>query len=92
MRKAVAVLAIFALAVAILLFWHFILLALVGLLAWRILMGKNKRGGGFAKNLQAVAVVYAAWNSRWLKPATKATIRAPKAAPDNWQHDLPPGY
>lgn len=59
------------LAFLVLIFWHIIMLAIVGLMAWRLVLrvhGKGRRGSSFPAKVQAVAVAYAAWNSRWLKP------------------------
>lgn len=59
------------LALLALIFWHIIMLAVVGVMAWRLVLrvhGKGRRVSSFPAKVQAVSVAYAAWNSRWLRP------------------------
>lgn len=57
--------AVFVLAV--LLFWRWLAFAVLAAACLRALRGRRRRRSSFAANVQALAVLYAAWNSRWLK-------------------------
>ena len=90
-----AALLLWALVVAAIILWHWVLLALLGIFCWKVLaaqlgLRKGRRGSSFARNVTAVSAAYAAWNSRWLNPAQfKARMgRAKGAWPDS---DAPGG-
>lgn len=68
-------------------FWHYTMMMLVGLICLSVLRRKvfgRRPRSSFANNVKALAMAYAAWNSRWLKPSQfKArTSRAKGAWPD----------
>jgi hypothetical protein len=44
---------------------------------------RPRRRGNFAANVKALALLYAAWNTRWLKPTTLRASVPAKAAQEN---------
>ncbi len=80
MRRLVVLLPPLAAIILILVFWHVIAWMLAALLSWRVFKHVHHKGRKhppqFAKNVQALGVAYAAWNSRWLNPKTHAKVHA----------------
>jgi hypothetical protein len=77
-RHALIVAVPILLAVLIYLFWHQLMLVVIGVTAWRLLLhhaGIRRRPGSFARNVTALSAAYAAWNSRWIKHAATNPIR-----------------
>src|SRR5690348_8425739 len=75
---AAALLAVVALVVV---FWQTIVLAAVGFAGIRFAAARagvvrRRPRSSFASNVKALALLYAAWNSRWLKPAQVAKVHA----------------
>lgn len=100
----IAAAALWLLLALAVIFWHYLMLAIAGWIALAFMRTKllgRKRRGTFAANVKAVALAYASWNSRWLKPSNVKvrTGKAKGAWPDPkapggvaLSEDFPDGY
>lgn len=91
--SASAALSLLAVALLIVWLWHYIAALIVTWGAWRYLARKHgwtrrRPKSSWSSLLRSGGIAFAAWNSRWLKPTTRASI--PAKAGNEW--DRPEGW
>lgn len=94
-RAVVAAAALAAVALAVVLLWPYLVAGAVAVFGFRVAMrgqGRRRPKSSWSSLGRTAALMYAAWNSRWLKDVS-ANVTVPKRAkttPD--VHDLAPAF